>query len=152
MFTKRRALLHSTHIYVVSPNSWVPLYNVLLYWGVYTVENVLYSICLHIYNTVALIKNNSTVLFYHPLLGSLLKQKSKISSSRKPCCKEDKPAGSVRNETILPAEKWIALYSSLWVSVSLSWGKTFCAMLKKETGDSQQNSPLSGSPTSVLCH
>ena len=77
MSTRRRALLHSTHI-----NSSVLLYNILLYLCVCvnTAEMFfLYSICLHIYNTVAFNKeNNSTVLFFICLsFGSLRQQKVK---------------------------------------------------------------------------
>lgn len=82
MSTTRRALLHSTHIYIVSPNSRVLLYKILLYLCVYTVI-MFYTVYvrIYIYNTVALIKN------------------TKKTTSRKLCCKEDKPAGCVRNET-----------------------------------------------------
>lgn len=134
----RRALLHSAHIYTVSPNSRVLLYKTLLYLCVLTVVMFIQymSIDICIYNTASLTKNNSTVTFiiHSCVLCLIIITIIMITRITKDSCVSNRTetAGCVRNENCLPAEEWIALFSSLWVSVSLSWGKTFCAMLEKE--------------------
>lgn len=66
-----------THLHC-APNSTV------LYIRSYCVCTAVmfYTVYVHIYNTVALVKNNSTVLFSHPFLGSLLKQQNNLLPSR----------------------------------------------------------------------
>lgn len=106
MSTTRRALLHSAHIYTVSPNSGVLLYKILLYLCVLTVVMFIQcmSIDICIYNTASLTKNNSTITFiiHSCVLCLLIITIIMIARITKHSCVSNRTetAGRVRNETV----------------------------------------------------